>query len=85
MPSMLRHLCTWRDERDGKPYDALSIIAHSQSTMVTADLLRFIRRSDVKDPELERLLTGDKKLKLPVYFFTMGASNGLASCGNIFI
>jgi hypothetical protein len=41
-------------------------VAHSQGTVITADLLRFLKRQT--DPALARLVNGD----LPIYFFTMG-------------
>ncbi len=62
--SLLRHVCGLRDRQNG-PYDALVIVAHSQGTVITADLLRFLAQSP--DPELERL-----GRELPVYLLTMG-------------
>jgi hypothetical protein len=73
--SLLRHIATHRDPVDQRPYDALVIVAHSQGTVITADLLRFLfaEARDAGnhreyDPELSRLFNGD----LPIYFFTMG-------------
>ena len=40
--SLLRHVCGWRG-MNGEAYDALVIVAHSQGTVITADVLRFIR------------------------------------------
>lgn len=40
--SLLRHIAQWRDA-DNNGYDRLVIFAHSQGTVITADLLRFIR------------------------------------------
>ena len=40
--SLLRHISNWRDPISGKPYDGLVIVAHSQGTVITADLLRFL-------------------------------------------
>ena len=63
--SLLRYVCQWRDP-EGRPYDALVVIAHSQGTVITADLLRFltlIRR----EASLECI--GEQ---LPVHLFTMG-------------
>jgi len=57
--SLLRHLCQ-------SDYDALVIVAHSQGTMLTADLLRFLQKE--RDPALTRM-GGD----MPVYLFTMGS------------
>jgi hypothetical protein len=49
-------------------YDALVIVAHSQGTVITADLLRFLRNdaSPNDDPQIARLAA------IPVYLFTMG-------------
>jgi hypothetical protein len=70
--SLLRHLCAWRDS-DQSQYDAIVIVAHSQGTVITADLLRFLNAEKCKagsmdgyDPELGLL---DSK---QLYFFTMG-------------
>jgi hypothetical protein len=51
-------------------YDAILIVAHSQGTVITADLLRFLQRETKRetDPALDRLVNGN----LPIYFFTMG-------------
>jgi hypothetical protein len=72
--SLLRYICNWTDPIDGKPYDAIVIVAHSQGTVITADLLRFIGNesrtwpgSDAYDPELQRLGT------MSVFLFTMGS------------
>jgi len=59
--SMLRHLATWREPHSGARYDAVVIVAHSQGTVITADLLRFLHReqrlegSAILDPELAPL------------------------------
>lgn len=72
--SLLRYLCKWSDPEDGKGYDALVIVAHSQGTVITADLLRFLKyqrdkqKPQYKDPGLTKLWSGN----LPIYFFTMG-------------
>src|ERR1035437_7213321 len=39
--SLLRYIAQWKDEQ-GHGYDALIVFAHSQGTVVTADLLRFL-------------------------------------------
>ena len=39
--SLLRHIAQWRDEHN-QGYNALVIFAHSQGTVITADLLRFL-------------------------------------------
>jgi len=76
--SLLRYICNWRedsaDEKSG--YDGIVIIAHSQGTVISADLLRFIKRESggnlaAYDPELRKL--GHGKETIPVYLFTMGS------------
>jgi hypothetical protein len=69
--SLLRHIHNWRDPEDGSPYAGLVIIAHSQGTVIGAEVLRFIA-------EEERLGGHDPLLKnfgkdIPVYLFTMGS------------
>jgi len=74
--SLLRHVANWRDPLNReKGYQALVIVAHSQGTVITADLLRFLQAEktrmkpgEVYDPELARLGTGE----VPIYLFTMG-------------
>jgi hypothetical protein len=56
--SLLRYIAA-------QQYDALVIVAHSQGTVITADVLRFIR-TDADEPQLAALRV------VPVYFFTMG-------------
>jgi hypothetical protein len=70
--SLLRHLSNWRSPEDGRGYDALLIVAHSQGTVVTADLLRFLKAGHAKgvDNGIARFL-GDSD-SVPIYFFTMG-------------
>jgi hypothetical protein len=67
--SLLRHICLWTDPADGRRYDAVVVIAHSQGTVITAELLRFLQRAR-HDPALSRL--HDDADRLPVYLFTMG-------------
>ncbi|NEQ21284.1 MAG: hypothetical protein F6K28_19075, partial [Microcoleus sp. SIO2G3] len=64
--SVLRYLCNWKDPQDGQGYDAILIVAHSQGTVITADLLRFLKRET--DLALQRIVSDE----LPIYFFTMG-------------
>jgi hypothetical protein len=76
--SVLRHIVAWReDPADAETgYQALVIIAHSQGTVITADLLRYLqakkqaadKNGQVYDPELGDL--GSKNF--PIYLFTMG-------------
>jgi hypothetical protein len=71
--SLLRYICNWREDpaNDDSGYDGIVIIAHSQGTVITADLLRFLKMesngnlSDY-DPELAKLN------EIPIYLFTMG-------------
>lgn len=76
--SLLRYICDWRanpaDPESG--YDGLIIVAHSQGTIISADLLRYlnferITRRDDWEPSLRRL-GGDGK-PLPIALFTMGS------------
>lgn len=76
--SLLRYICEWKDS-SGEPYDALLIIAHSQGTVISADLLRFLQKESggalgAYDPELARLdrthIT--RPQNFPVFLLTMG-------------
>jgi len=71
--SLLRYLSQWRDASGLRSYQGVVIIAHSQGTAITADLLRFLKHEwpaiRGKDPELAPIL--DRQL--PLYFFTMGS------------
>ena len=77
--SLLRHVCGWRG-MNGEAYDALVIVAHSQGTVITADVLRFIRTlSDLAahgkhpmDPRLARIDAHAGGRKLPIYLLTVG-------------
>ncbi|MDQ3815777.1 MAG: hypothetical protein M3347_17835, partial [Armatimonadota bacterium] len=78
--SLLRYLC--RVERPDDPcpwgYDAIIIVAHSQGTVITADLLRFLKCQP--DPELHKLRAtpdglqprGNPEDAIPIFLFTMG-------------
>ena len=68
--SLLRYLCEQRDSQNQPKYDALILVAHSQGSVITADLLRFIKKEEPKG--LEPLFCSDSAEKLPVYFFSMG-------------
>jgi hypothetical protein len=63
--SLLRHLCR-QSISETESYDAFIIVAHSQGTVITADLLRFLAIDP--DPELQQL--SDSK---SIYLFTMGS------------
>lgn len=58
--SLLRHLA-----QSDPAYDALIIVAHSQGTVITADLLRFLEHEPNSFPE--------KGTLPPIDFFTMGS------------
>jgi hypothetical protein len=71
--SLLRYIAQWRDE-NGQPYGALVIFAHSQGTVITADLLRFLHveatpaagGNAAYDPTLAGLR------QMEIYLFTCG-------------
>ncbi len=76
--SLLRYIANWKDEPElvnGVPvrrgYHAIIIIAHSQGTVITADLLRFLKRqADGNFPGYDSQLA--PIAQLPIYLFTMG-------------
>lgn len=70
--SLLRHISQWQSASDGRGYDGLLVVAHSQGTVVTADLLRFLITGYTQgiDNDIARLV-GDRD-SLPIYLFTMG-------------
>jgi hypothetical protein len=63
--SLLRYLCS-QSTPDGEPYDAIIIVAHSQGTVISADLLRFLKIDP--DPVLK-----DAKAANNIRLFTMGS------------
>jgi hypothetical protein len=70
--SLLRYIAQWRSA-DHRPYDALIIFAHSQGTVVTADLLRYLNaeaREGGSYQAYDPALAGFESI--PVYLFTMG-------------
>jgi len=74
--SLLRYIAQWQGE-DGKGYDALIIFAHSQGTVVTADLLRFLQvEAASKEPKgyanYDPTLAGLDRIMKRTYLFTMG-------------
>ncbi len=79
--SLLRHLCSWRDTADGAGdgaapgYDAIVIVAHSQGTVLTADVLRFLewerQHGDAFEPVLNPIAGVDGR-RIGVRLFTMG-------------
>jgi hypothetical protein len=69
--SLLRHIHTWRGPDDGLGYAGVVIIAHSQGTVIAAEVLRFIQKEatgGAADPLLKGLGT-----ELPIFLFTMGS------------
>jgi hypothetical protein len=68
--SLLRHICRWTHPVDGSHYRALVIVAHSQGTVITTELLTFLGR--VNAPDLDRLEPGASSNPLPVYLLTAG-------------
>ncbi|MGH8580739.1 MAG: hypothetical protein ACREVK_11700, partial [Gammaproteobacteria bacterium] len=69
--SLLRYICNWRDPESEAPYDAIVILSHSQGTVITADLFRYLKH--IAEPGLERIFRpAEESGRLPVYLFTMG-------------
>lgn len=77
--SLLRYVTRWRDP-DGFPYAGVILVAHSQGSVITTDLLAFLRRE--KDPSLRDFTEPDPGVKesgskrwnwTRAYLFTMGA------------
>jgi hypothetical protein len=76
--SLLRYVCRWRakPEDPASGYDALVIVAHSQGTVITVDLLRYLRyiteQNAALEPRLDRLRE-DAEHALPIHLLTMGS------------
>lgn len=72
--SVLRYLNAWRDDH-GHPYDRVVIIAHSQGTAITVDLLGFLRREADANRDLWPLVAGptDRADHRHLSLFTMGS------------
>ena len=66
---LLKYLHEYRGTDDGLPYGRIVIVAHSLGSLITADLLRFLRQDEI--PELTDYAFPDRKI-LPLYFFSMG-------------
>lgn len=62
--SLLRHVCTWRDPLTGAGYDGIVFFAHSQGTVISAELLRYLKYVEERELPPHR--------RMPVYLFTMG-------------
>jgi hypothetical protein len=69
--ALLRHLHLYRDEH-GRPYERIVIVAHSLGSLITADLLRYLRLIHPDMAGLKRYAFGDREESLPLYFFSMG-------------
>jgi hypothetical protein len=72
--ALLRHLCQWTDPVSGAKYDRIVIVAHSQGTVISVEVLRFLLREhramERAAPELARLRGGPEPL--PIDLFTVG-------------
>ncbi|MGA2259570.1 MAG: hypothetical protein ABSG53_33255, partial [Thermoguttaceae bacterium] len=64
--SLLRYLTHWQDTRDSGDYSAIVIVSHSQGTVLTAELLRYLKYYGGADSTLQRFS------RTPVYLMTMG-------------
>lgn len=72
--SLLRYISNWKSDAFPNGYEKIVIVAHSQGTVISADLLRFLNRPSgygtktfrELDPQLDRLG------HLPISLFTMG-------------
>lgn len=54
--SLLRYLCAWRNpDAPDEPYRAIVILAHSQGTVISTDLLGFLQRE--RDPGLDPVVS----------------------------
>lgn len=74
--SLLRYVCNWKSPIDGSGYDGIVIFAHSQGSIITVDLLRFLK--DEPDLELKNFLgppdpeTPNANMPDRIRLFTMG-------------
>jgi hypothetical protein len=68
--SLLRHIASARNANGESSYDALVIFAHSQGTVITADLLRFLHVESEASPTYDPALVRLKSMN--VYLFTVG-------------
>ncbi len=74
--SLLRFVTSWRSPDTGKPYDRIVILAHSQGTVITADILKLLKHERVAgDNNLELLTAADGQgaAQCPIRVFTMGS------------
>ncbi len=65
--ALLRHLCI-----SPQKYDQIIIVSHSQGTVITADMLRFL--GEFGDPSLRPIgmAEGSKPALIPIHLMTMG-------------
>lgn len=73
--SLLRHIAQWKGD-DGNGYQALIVFAHSQGTVITADLLRFLQveakaAGSMRSYDDTLGCLGDPN-ELPIYLLSMG-------------
>jgi hypothetical protein len=68
--SLLRHIC--KEHLSGTTYKGIVIVAHSQGTIISADLLRFLY-FQYENGELESTLTPLFRVDLPIYLMTFGS------------
>lgn len=66
--SLLRYIVEWRGP-DGRGYDRVVIVAHSQGTVITTELLRFIAAGHVFDKDPVNRLARE----IPVRLMTVGS------------
>ncbi len=74
--SLLRYIGSYRDPKTGKGYSRIVILAHSQGTVITADLLRLVKNRNVAVGNNLDYLTSsepDGGLSCPIRVFTMGS------------
>ena len=70
--SLLRHISQWRDPF-GRGYSAVLIFAHSQGTVITADLLRFLKAEARQAGSFQKYDTALAGFdRLPIVLLTMG-------------
>jgi hypothetical protein len=67
--ALLHYLHEYRAPGDGLPYDRVVIVAHSLGSLITADLLRFLRQREISEITDYAFPGGNI---LPLYFFSMG-------------
>jgi hypothetical protein len=66
--SLLRHIIQWRGA-DGRGYDGIVIVSHSQGTVITTELLRFIRADYVEPGDV----LNQVGRQMPVRLMTVGS------------